>query len=343
MLDYDAVSGKFSGTIYTESEYTGTIDDLMASARATLLPAGYGSYGFFSIEESGSDAWVDVDRTKAFALTKAAAVEQFSLEQASTYSSGFALAPQNAIASFTISGLTANKKVTVSFGTGLGIISGNVTTNATGVATFAVGMSEDWKLEECTLTVDGNDIAMPTKTVVPGHIYNISRNVLIVNPVVGQVIGDNGKNYANAAAAEADGATAVAVIAYVGSDTKDATFKNGLAIALADDGEMRWSPAKSTCEGKTAITGAKWCLPSEGQWTQMFAANGGNGGSYTGLNTTITNAGGTTLQEGGLYWSSSEEPSNRADFVELHSDGSAEWWFGSKDNSGVQARACLAF
>ena len=342
-LDYDAGSGKFSGTIYTESEYTGTIDDLMASARATLLPAGYGSYGFFSIEESGSDAWVDVDRTKAFALTKAAAVEQFSLEQASTYSSGFALAPQNAIASFTISGLTANKKVTVSFGTGLGIISGNVTTNATGVATFAVGMSEDWKLEECTLTVDGNDIAMPTKTVVPGHIYNISRNALIVNPAVGQVIGDDGKNYADAAAATSAGATAVAVIAYVGSDTKDATFKNGLAIALADEGEMRWSPAKSTCEGKTAITGAKWCLPSEGQWTQMFAANGGNGGSYTGLNTTITNAGGTTLREGGYYWSSSEEGATRAWFVELHSDGSAEWWFGSKDNSDVQARACLAF
>ena len=166
---------------------------------------------------------------------------------------------------------------------------------------------------------------------------------LIVNPVVGQVIGDDGKNYADAAAATSAGATAVAVIAYVGSDTKDATFKNGLAIALADEGEMKWSPAKSTCEGKTAITGAKWCLPSEGQWTQMFAANGGNGGSYTGLNTTITNAGGTTLREGGYYWSSSEEGASRAWFVELHSDGSAEWWFGSKDNSDVQARACLAF
>jgi hypothetical protein len=166
---------------------------------------------------------------------------------------------------------------------------------------------------------------------------------LIVNPVVGQVIGDDGKNYADAAAATSAGATAVAVIAYVGSDTKDAIFKNGLAIALADEGEMKWSPAKSTCEGKTAITGAKWCLPSEGQWTQMFAANGGNGGSYTGLNTTITNAGGTTLREGGYYWSSSEEGASRAWFVELHSDGSAEWWFGSKDNSGVQARACLAF
>ena len=140
---------------------------------------------------------------------------------------------------------------------------------------------------------------------------------------VGDVILSTGK------CAKAGTSGAAAVIAYLGSDTKDATFKNGLAIALADEGEMKWSPAKSTCEGKTAITGAKWCLPSEGQWPQMFAANGGNGGSYTGLNTTITNAGGTTLQEGG--------------FVELHSGGSVEWWFGSKDNSGVQARACLVF
>ena len=53
-LDYDAVSGEFSGTIYTESEYTGTIDDLMASARATLLPAGYGSYNFLSINDNST-------------------------------------------------------------------------------------------------------------------------------------------------------------------------------------------------------------------------------------------------------------------------------------------------
>ena len=176
-LDYDAVSGKFSGTIYTESEYTGTIDDLMASARAVLLPADYGSYGFLSIDGSGSDATVDFDFTKTFALTKAAAVEQFSVEQTFSYSSGFALDPSNAIVSFTISGLTANKEVAVSFNISLGTISGNVTTNATGVATFAVGVSPGQDLKDCTLTVAGNNIALPTKTVEAGHIYNISRPV----------------------------------------------------------------------------------------------------------------------------------------------------------------------
>ena len=176
-LDYDAVSGKFSGTVTTQKQYTGTIDGLMASAYAFLLPAGYESYGSYSVG-SGYNATITYDDTKAFALTKKEAVEQFSFESVDEYNNGFALAPMKAIASFTISGLTANKEVAVSFDTKNGVvISGNVTTNATGVATFAVGVSPGRKLENCTLTVDGNNIAMPTKTTVAGHIYNISRSV----------------------------------------------------------------------------------------------------------------------------------------------------------------------
>jgi len=176
-LDYDAVSKKFSGTMTTQNKYTGTIDDLMASAAAFLLPAGYESYGFNSIKGNGYNAMISFDFEKAFALTKAAAVEQFSYEFADSYNSGFALAPMNAIASFTISGLTANKEVAVSFDAGVaGVIGGNVTTSAEGVATFAVGVFPG-KLEDCTLTVGGNNIAMPTKTTEAGHIYNISRSV----------------------------------------------------------------------------------------------------------------------------------------------------------------------
>ena len=181
-LDYDAVSGKFSGTVTTQNEYHGTIDDLMASAAATLLPAGYGSYGFFSVSGSGYEATLTPDYEKAFALTKAAAVEQFSLEYASSYSSGFALKPNNSIVNFTISELTANKEVAVSFVTSGNlvtsgkVISGNVTTSAEGVATFAVGVSPYQSIEYCTLTVDGNNIAMPTDSSKPGYIFNISRS-----------------------------------------------------------------------------------------------------------------------------------------------------------------------
>ena len=166
---------------------------------------------------------------------------------------------------------------------------------------------------------------------------------LIVNPEVGQVIGSDGKNY-DADALLPTGVAAVAVIAYVGCETGDDTYKNGLAIALADEsGMMNWSTAMSTCGAKTAITGAKWCLPSKDQWKQMFKANGGKVGSYSGLNTTITTAGGTTLQEFANYWSSSEgSPGVSAYSVDLRY-GSANWYDDSEDYNAYLVRACLAF
>ena len=74
---------------------------------------------------------------------------------------------------------------------------------------------------------------------------------LIVNPAVGQVIGDDGKNYADAAAATSAGATAVVVIAYVGSDNGEAApYNHGLALALSD------ANSGSTCQWKTENTDA---------------------------------------------------------------------------------------
>ncbi|MDY6277827.1 MAG: hypothetical protein SPL35_05365 [Bacteroidales bacterium] len=178
--------GTFSGTIMTEKEYEGTAEELLSSAtddaEALLIPAGYKSYEYFDLDdEITPTAGYYQDKTNAFALTKAAAVEQFSFELAETYSSGFTLSPQNAIVSFTISGLTANKEVAVSFDTFMcGVISKSVTTSAEGVATFAIGLDADIPLENCTLTVDGNIIAMPTKMTEAGHIYNISRNAKVV-------------------------------------------------------------------------------------------------------------------------------------------------------------------
>ena len=158
----------------------------------------------------------------------------------------------------------------------------------------------------------------------------------------GNVIGYDGKIYANKAGAEAvSTGNAAAVIVYLGSDTYDATFKNGLAIALADEsGVMDWSTAKSTCEGKTAITGAKWCLPSQDQWKQMFKANGGNDASYTDLNTTINTAGGTTLPYDACYWSSSE--SSPGNFYRVWLKGTAGWHTGEEYYT-YPVRACLAF
>ena len=156
---------------------------------------------------------------------------------------------------------------------------------------------------------------------------------------LGKVLCTDGSIYENVSAAETAGKTAAAVIVYVDETNK------GLAIALADEGSMNWSTAKSTCEGKTAITGAKWCLPSQDQWKQMFKANGDNDASYTGLNTTITTAGGTTLPEYATYWSSSESnPVDDAYYgVNLNGSNASASWSNDYEGSLNRVRACLAF
>lgn len=373
-LDYDAVSGKFSGTVTTEKEYTGTIDDLMASAAAFLLPAGYGSYEFFSVSGSGSDAMISIYFTKAFALTKAAAVEQFSLEYTASYSSGFALAPMNAIVNFTISGLTANKEVSVSFDTyGAGVISRNVTTSATGVATFAVGVSQGNDLKNCTLTVDGNNIAMPTKTTEAGHIYNISRSAAaaaeghaLSASVVGEIVGSDGKAYA---VEDKDnlptGVTAVAIVAYKGSETGEASpYNHGLALALSD------ANGGSECSWSTSYTQVHTYNPT----SNSFTSEGGlqyndathNTDTYPAFKAAIANngtaaptgcsawflatgyqwkqmadaAGGyDKLGLSGYYWSSTEGVSYRAWYF---NSGDGGWYRGSKTGEYL-VRSCLAF
>ena len=167
----------------------------------------------------------------------------------------------------------------------------------------------------------------------------------LAESTVGMIVGSDGKAYA---AADKDnlpsGVTAVAMIAYVGSSTDHATYTHGLAIALADESNSDWSTAKSTCEGKSAVTNAAWQLPSQNQWKAMFSANGGNEGQYTGLNTAITTAGGTALQGDVPYWSST--PSGYDDgtaYNVLLGGGGAEWYRDYYEEGGYRVRACLAF
>ena len=158
---------------------------------------------------------------------------------------------------------------------------------------------------------------------------------LIVNPVVGQVIGSDGKNYA--AASVPSGVEKVAMIAYVSGS-------NGLALALTDEvGNMNWSTANGASGAAAhtpAVSGQTWKLPSLDEWKQMFSANGGSEDSYTGLNTAITAAGGTALQETS-YWSSTEvSPGSLAYFVGLYGEA---YFLEANEDGGNLVRACLAF
>lgn len=270
-LDYVS-EGTFTGTITTEYPFSGTANDLFTaatSAYAALLPADYETYNYFSItEKSGYDAELDVEYAKAFAISttektaKATAIEQFSAEVAYAYSNGFALQPQMAILNFTITGLTANTNVTATLtDSDSEVISGTVPTNASGEATFAMGVAGGYyTINQLTLTVGDNAIplASGSKQLVAGKVYNITRSAKLAAQAsagdVGKVIGADGRIYANASAAEAAKTTAVAMICYVGNagtaDASSATYK-GLALALTDannGSEVAWcSHWSGTC------------------------------------------------------------------------------------------------
>ena len=128
--------------------------------------------------------------------------------------------------------------------------------------------------------------------------------------------------------------TAVAMVAY-----KGASAGSSLAIALADEsGTMNWSTAKSTCEGKAAIGGNSWKLPTQDEWKQMFSANDNDENSYNGLNSAIENAGGTALQEiDAFYWCDGGAACGVYRF-----EGTA-YWPDSDMGIDSRVRACLAF
>ena len=195
---------------------------------------------------------------------------------------------------------------------------GDITTNTSGTATLDYS---DLSNISFTYTAEGS--------AVEGHALSAS--------AVGEIVGTDGKAYAVADKGNLpEGVTAVAMVAY-----KSETTGSSLAIALADEGSMNWSSAKSTCEGKTAIGGNSWKLPTQDEWKQMFKANGNNEGNYTGLNTALAAAGGESMQGWALYWSSTPNGEDEAYQVYL-SDGSALWGI---DRVGEEylVRACLAF
>ena len=186
----------FSGTIYTTNEYSGTADALLTSAitaTATLLPNGYESLGYLTVSGDGYGATLATDATKAFATSKAAAVEQLSLEQATAYSNGFALAPKNAILNFTaVTGVwgKAPASSSVSLQAGETTISGSVTpVNNWGsaLANFAIAVAGSATPSSLTLTVDGTSVSLGSHTLTAGKIYNQKcANINATSPMIGE-------------------------------------------------------------------------------------------------------------------------------------------------------------
>ena len=159
----------------------------------------------------------------------------------------------------------------------------------------------------------------------------------VTSDYIGSVVTTDGTVYATVADASAASKTAAGMIAYVSG------IGQGLVIALADEaGMMNWNTAITTAAAHTpAVTGYSWRLPNLAEWKQMFSANGNNEGSYTGLNTAITNAGGEALQDGDWYWSITEHSDSKACYVALDND--AATFGGFTKTFDYSVRACLVF
>lgn len=174
---------------------------------------------------------------------------------------------------------------------------------------------------------------------------------------LGNIVCSDGSFYDTQTAADDDSKTPVAIIAYLGSETGDATYKHGLAIAISDEmqsGTTRkstnWLNAKNICEGKTSVTGARWYMPSVDQWKTMFKANGGVELNCNGLRNTIAygvyynNSHDPSLSNG-YYWSSTEDSSdeNNAYYLYLNEGGSVNPLTSGIKNLANHVRAVLAF
>ena len=199
---------------------------------------------------------------------------------------------------------------------------------------------------------------------------------LIVSPAVGQVIGDDGKNYADATAATSAGATAVAKIVYLGSDNGEAApYNHGLALALSDanggitcqwqtsqtDAGHTYKPNSSSFTSESGLQYNAMHNSNEYPAFKVAIANNGTAaptgcsawflpsgyqwqkmieaaGGYATLRDGFSSVGGTNMQKI-RYWTSSESTGSLAWLVNFNNGDIST----SYKTSTRTVRACLAF
>ena len=296
------------------------------------------SVGTYPTKSYCDDVATAVEEWSWLAGTGTYGEKSFSLSQSTTFLN-FEITFEDGTKSGTTLTAVVKQNSTTTFCTA------DVTTKAEDgkvVAKFVLPLDDGYKLDGATVTMGDKEAISfgRDNQKLLGKVYNVKRTyaatLSLTSPAVGQVIGSDGKNY-DANATLPSGVTKVAMIAYVDGEN------HGLAIALADEGEMNWATAVTTAAAHTpAFTGGTWKLPTKDEWKQMFSANGGSEGSYTGLNTAITNAGGEPLQDGGnWYWSITEHNDSKAIYVDLREN--AATFGGFIKDYVISVRACLAF
>ena len=213
-----------------------------------------------------------------------------------------------------------------------------------------------------TLTVtDGNGkLYTYTKNVTftNGKYYEVkvkmSKRCTLAKSTVGMIVGTDGLAYY---VEDKDNlptdVTPAGMVAYKNGS-------NGLVIALTDVGDNTcWASqtagVASSHEPKVKVYSLKqsseeevkyysWKVASSDEWKQIFDANGGNKEYYTGLNTAIGNAGGSTMQKHN-YWTSYRDPSDGTYcYLSLLESGKVLYdWCYSDEWHLFYVRACFSF
>ena len=184
------------------------------------------------------------------------------------------------------------------------------------------------------------NVSVKDFTDVNQEYHDVANDVILLSDVkaehVGKVITSDGHIYDKVSDATAADETAIAMIAYVGSNTGNSTYNHGLAVALKDAGGSNWSGATSTATSYSVAvpsTGTSgWFHGSKDQWTTIMGGTNGYNGT---LNPKMTACGGTSLS--GAYWSSSENNSDLGWYFR------GTGWGGSDKSSSYAVRSCLAF
>ena len=199
--------GTFSGELDMDGTYSGTVEEMFTEAssgypnyiNATLLPNGYKGYNFLHIEGTGAGQKLEDPNYYCgypVAGDLATAVEQFSLEQAFTYSSGFALAPQRAIVNCSYKDAShANKDCLpyIAMYNHSEFAGGGVKLkfSAGGIVNFAISVppyNDKWILSASDGENDLFEVNLGTKILEEGHIYNITRAAAAAGPVTYTVL-----------------------------------------------------------------------------------------------------------------------------------------------------------
>ena len=150
----------------------------------------------------------------------------------------------------------------------------------------------------------------------------------ITSPAVNQVIGSDGKNYDYASLPL--GVTPVARICYVNGS-------NGLALAMADEGQTGGYTARNTAAAHTApFTGGTWKLTTQDEWNKMISGAGG----CEALRDGFSSIGGTNLKWS-YYWSDTERYTVPGDVYCYNFSGG--YWTSIGYEQSLNVRSALAF